>query len=133
MKSENILLTGSGGREHTLAWKLAQSPLCNQLYIAPGNGGTREHGTNLDISATDFNALKVAAISNQISLIIVGPEEPLVKGFVDFFRNDPSTAHIKIIGPASEAAQLEGSKAFSKSFLIKTVLPSASETCNSNF
>ncbi len=125
MKSENILLTGSGGREHTLAWKLAQSPLCNQLYIAPGNGGTREHGINLEISATDFNALKDAALSNQISLIIVGPEEPLVKGFVDFFKNDPSTAHIKIIGPAKEAAQLEGSKAFSKSFLNKYNIPTA--------
>lgn len=125
MKSVNILLTGSGGREHTLAWKLAQSALCHQLYIAPGNGGTREHGINLDISVNDFAALKHAAISHNISLVIVGPEEPLVKGFVDFFKNDPSTAHIKIIGPSKQAAQLEGSKAFSKHFLNKYNIPTA--------
>lgn len=125
MNPLNILLTGSGGREHTLAWKIAQSPLCKELYIAPGNGGTGKHGTNLDIQVTDFNALKDAALSKNISLIIVGPEEPLVKGIVDFFKNDPATAHIKIIGPAKFAAQLEGSKAFSKAFLNKYHIPTA--------
>jgi len=122
----NILLIGSGGRENALAWKMAQSHQCDEIFIAPGNPGTAEFGTNLPIEINDFNALKKAAIEHQIEMIVVGPEEPLVKGIYDFFANDSSTAHINVIGPSAKAAQLEGSKAFSKHFMQRHQIPTAS-------
>jgi len=122
----NILLIGSGGRENALAWKMAQSHQCDEIFIAPGNPGTAEFGTNLPIEINDFNALKKAAIEHQIEMIVVGPEEPLVKGIYDFFNDDPLTAHINIIGPSAKAAQLEGSKAFSKHFMQRHQIPTAS-------
>ncbi len=121
----NILLIGSGGREHALAWKIAQSYHCDQLFIAPGNPGTASIGTNLSIALDDFEGLKQAAISQNIDMIIVGPEEPLVKGIFDFFANDPATASINVIGPSAAAAQLEGSKAFSKHFMQRHQIPTA--------
>lgn len=125
MKPVNILLIGNGGREHTLAWKISQSDLCKKLFIAPGNGGTGKHGVNLDIGVTDFNALKAAALEHAIDMILVGPEEPLVKGISDFFNSDKSTAHIKIIGPSMETSQLEGSKSFAKAFMERHGIPTA--------
>jgi phosphoribosylamine--glycine ligase len=122
----NILLIGSGGRENALAWKMAQSHQCDQIFIAPGNPGTAEFGTNLPIDINAFDALKNAAIEHQIEMIVVGPEEPLVKGIYDFFNDDPLTAHINIIGPSAKAAQLEGSKAFSKHFMQRHQIPTAS-------
>ncbi len=122
----NILLIGSGGRENALAWKMAQSHQCDEIFIAPGNPGTAQFGTNLPIEINDFEALKKAALANQIEMIVVGPEEPLVKGIYDFFNDDPLTAHINIIGPSAKAAQLEGSKAFSKHFMQRHQIPTAS-------
>ena len=122
----NILLIGSGGRENALAWKMAQSHQCDEIFIAPGNPGTAEFGTNLPIEINDFNALKKAAIEHQIEMIVVGPEEPLVKGIYDFFANDSTTEHINVIGPSAKAAQLEGSKAFSKHFMQRHQIPTAS-------
>ena len=122
----NILLIGSGGRENALAWKMAQSHQCDEIFIAPGNPGTAEFGTNLPIEINDFEALKKAALANQIEMIVVGPEEPLVKGIYDFFADDSATAHINIIGPSAKAAQLEGSKAFSKHFMQRHKIPTAS-------
>ena len=122
----NILLIGSGGRENALAWKMAQSHQCDEIFIAPGNPGTAEFGTNLPIDINAFDALKKAAIEHQIEMIVVGPEEPLVKGIYDFFNDDPLTAHINIIGPSAQAAQLEGSKAFSKHFMQRHQIPTAS-------
>jgi len=121
----NILLIGSGGREHALAWKMKQSDLCRHLFIAPGNAGTALCGTNLPITATDFDALSAACVEHDISMIMVGPEEPLVKGIYDFFKNDPATKHIQVIGPSKAAAQLEGSKAFAKSFMQRHHIPTA--------
>lgn len=131
----NVLIIGSGGREHTLAWKIGQSPLCEHLYIAPGNGGTLACGTNLPISGTDFDALKKAVLDKKIDIIIVGPEDPLVKGIVNYFQSDSATQHVLIVGPAKEAAQLEGSKSFAKSFMKKYGIPTASyaEFTRSNF
>jgi phosphoribosylamine--glycine ligase len=122
----NILLIGSGGRENALAWKMAQSHQCDEIFIAPGNPGTAQFGTNLPIEIYDFDALKKAALAHQIEMIVVGPEEPLVKGIYDFFANDPLTEHINIIGPSAKAAQLEGSKAFSKHFMQRHQIPTAS-------
>ena len=122
----NILLIGSGGRENALAWKMAQSHQCDEIFIAPGNPGTAEFGTNLPIDINAFDALKKAAIEHQIEMIVVGQEEPLVKGIYDFFNDDPLTAHINIIGPSAKAAQLEGSKAFSKHFMQRHQIPTAS-------
>jgi len=121
----NILLIGSGGREHAFAWKLAQSKLCDKLFIAPGNAGTALYGTNLPVAITDFELLSAACISNKVDLILVGPEEPLVKGVYDFFRNNPATSHITVIGPSKEASQLEGSKAFAKAFMQRHNIPTA--------
>ena len=122
----NILLIGSGGRENALAWKMAQSHQCDEIFIAPGNPGTAQFGTNLPIEINDFDALKKAALEHQIEMIVVGPEEPLVKGIYDFFSNDSLTEHINIIGPSAKAAQLEGSKAFSKHFMQRHKIPTAS-------
>jgi phosphoribosylamine--glycine ligase len=121
----NILLLGSGGREHALAWKMSQSHHCDELYIAPGNPGTAGIGTNLDISVTDFESIKTACITHKIGLVVVGPEEPLVKGIYDFFEGDPALREIIVVGPSAKAAQLEGSKAFSKKFMERHQIPTA--------
>ncbi len=121
----NILLIGSGGREHTLAWKLKKSPLCNHLFIAPGNAGTALCGTNLPIGISDFDSLAAACVANEIDMILVGPEEPLVKGIYDFFQNKKGLENIKVIGPSKEAAQLEGSKAYAKAFMQRHKIPTA--------
>lgn len=125
MNAMNILLLGSGGREHALAWKLAQSPKCQQLYIAPGNAGTSLCGTNINLSVTDFDAIKQFVLDKEIGMVLVGPEEPLVKGIVDVFRADASLQHVAIIGPARYGAQLEGSKAFAKKFMMRHNIPTA--------
>ena len=121
-----ILLLGSGGREHALAWKLGQSRLCSQLYIAPGNAGTADCGINLDLSPTDFENIKKYCLELAIEMVVVGPEEPLVLGIVDFFANAPELAKIPVIGPTAKGAQLEGSKAFSKKFMMRYGIPTAS-------
>ena len=121
----NILIIGAGGREHCFAWKIKQSTHCDALFIAPGNAGTETLGTNLDIAVTDFENLASAVLTHNISLILVGPEEPLVKGIVAFFNNNEATKHIKMIGPSAEAAQLEGSKAFAKDFMTRHNIPTA--------
>ncbi len=121
----NILLLGSGGREHALAWKMTQSHHCDQLFIAPGNAGTTAYGTNLPISVTDFEAVKTACITHDIGMLVVGPEEPLVKGIYDFFQQDAQLQHITVVAPSAAAAQLEGSKAFSKKFMQRHNIPTA--------
>lgn len=121
----NILLLGSGGREHALAWKLVQSTHCDQLFIAPGNAGTANVGTNVALSPTDFPAIKDFVLANAVGLVVVGPEEPLVKGITDFFRKDENLQQVVIIGPSQYAAQLEGSKAFAKQFMERHNIPTA--------
>jgi phosphoribosylamine--glycine ligase len=121
----NILLLGGGGREHAFAWKMSQSPDCSKLFIAPGNAGTSSFGTNIDLSPVDFPAVKKACLANGINLVVVGPEEPLVLGIVDFFAADPELSGIPVIGPSARAAQLEGSKAFSKKFMQQHGIPTA--------
>lgn len=121
----NILLLGSGGREHALAWKIAQSPKVNKLYIAPGNAGTALVGENVDIKATDFTALKDFALTHGVEMVVVGPEDPLVKGIYDDFANDPRTKRIAVIGPSKAGAALEGSKDFAKAFMLRHDIPTA--------
>jgi len=121
----NILLIGSGGREHTLAWKLKQSESCGNLFVAPGNAGTSQVATNVPIAITDFGGLAAFSVDNQIDMVIVGPEEPLVKGIYDFFKANPLTAHVHVIGPSKEAARLEGSKAYAKAFMDRHNIPTA--------
>ena len=121
----NILLLGSGGREHALAWKLAGSSLCSSLFIAPGNAGTAQCGTNVDLSPVDFEGVRKFCSIQKIGMVIVGPEEPLVKGIVDFFATDPELQHIPVIGPSAKGALLEGSKAFSKKFMERHQIPTA--------
>jgi phosphoribosylamine--glycine ligase len=121
----NILLTGSGGREHALAWKIAQSPKVNNLFIAPGNAGTRQAGTNVPVQATDFPAIKDVVLANNIDMVVVGPEDPLVNGIYDFFQNDPLLQNIPVIGPSKEGARLEGSKDFAKAFMERHRIPTA--------
>ncbi len=120
-----ILLLGAGGREHALAWKLAQSPLCSQLFIAPGNGGTARCGQNVSLSVNDFDALKAFCLKEQVEMVVVGPEDPLVKGIVDYFKADAELRSVMVIGPSKYAAQLEGSKAFAKSFMQRHYIPTA--------
>ncbi|HEY6899656.1 MAG TPA: phosphoribosylamine--glycine ligase, partial [Puia sp.] len=120
-----ILLLGSGGREHALAWKLAQSSRCTALFIAPGNAGTALCGTNVDLSPLDFEAVRDFCVQEDIGMVIVGPEEPLVKGIADFFAADPALKKIPVIGPSAKGAQLEGSKAFSKKFMLRHDIPTA--------
>lgn len=131
----NILLLGSGGREHALAWKLAQSTRCTQLYAAPGNAGTSLHATNLDFGVNDFDNIESACNDHHIDLLIVGPEEPLVNGIVDRLRANPELQSLLIIGPSQNAAQLEGSKAFAKAFMQKHSIPTANyrEFTEANF
>ncbi len=125
----NILILGSGGREHTFAWKIAQSPKCSKLFVAPGNAGTSQIATNLNIGVNDFDALAAAVKQYAIDIMIVGPEEPLVRGVVDYFKKDLSLQHIKIVGPDASGARLEGSKDFSKAFMQKYNIPAgASQT-----
>tara|TARA_B110000914_G_scaffold30131_1_gene22837 strand:+ start:3483 stop:4754 length:1272 start_codon:yes stop_codon:yes gene_type:complete len=121
----NVLILGNGGREHALAWKISQSSSCNKLLIAPGNAGTELIGLNIDISVTDFQSIKKLVIKEEVSMIIVGPEDPLVKGIFDFFKNDKSLNHITVIGPSQEGAKLEGSKEFAKEFMIRNNIPTA--------
>ena len=121
----NILILGSGGREHTFAWKVSQSPLCNALFVAPGNSGTTSIATNIDVSVTDFKGLKNQVLIHAISMVVVGPEDPLVNGIYDFFSNDPELQHVAVIGPTKAAAQLEGSKEFAKEFLYRHNIPTA--------
>ncbi len=120
----NILIIGSGGREHALAWKIAQSPNCTQLFIAPGNPGTALCGINVALQINDFEGLKKFSLDNDISMIVVGPEAPLVDGITDAFKSD-DTKHIHVLGPSAYAAQLEGSKAFAKQFMQKYNIPTA--------
>lgn len=120
-----ILLLGSGGREHALAWKLAQSPKCETLYIAPGNAGTAQVGQNVSIKADDFEAVAAFVEKEGIAMVVVGPEDPLVKGIADYFRNHEKLRHVKVIGPSAEGAQLEGSKDFAKGFMKRHGIPTA--------
>ena len=121
----NILLLGSGGREHALAWKMAQSPALNKLFIAPGNPGTATVGTNLPVAADDFPSIKEVVLENAVDMVVVGPEDPLVKGVVDFFKADNDLKGIPVIGPDKVGAQLEGSKDFSKQFMFRHNIPTA--------
>lgn len=126
IKKMNILILGSGGREHAFAWKIAQSPHCDELYVAPGNAGTAQVATNLPISYNDFEAVAKTIVAHKIKLVIVGPEEPLVNGIVNFLKARPELARVKIVGPDQLGAQLEGSKDFSKNFMLKYGIPTAS-------
>lgn len=121
----NVLLLGSGGREHAMAWKIRNSKLLNSLYIAPGNAGTASLGTNVDIEVTDFAAMKRFALDHDIDMVVVGPEVPLVKGVYDFFNKDEDICHIAVIGPSKVGAQLEGSKDFAKRFMTDNMIPTA--------
>ena len=120
-----ILLLGSGGREHALAWKMLQSPRCTKLFVAPGNAGTENIATNIDLSPSDFKGIKTLVLDKKIKMVIVGPEDPLVKGIFDFFKNDAQLNNIPVIGPSKAGAQLEGSKEFAKEFLVRHQIPTA--------
>ena len=120
-----ILLLGSGGREHALAWKIAQSEKVDKLYIAPGNAGTSECGENVDIKADDFENIKKFVVDNGVDMVVVGPEDPLVKGIYDYFKNDENTKHVAVIGPSKAGAELEGSKDFAKGFMKRHNIPTA--------
>lgn len=121
----NILLLGSGGREHAIAWKIAQSPKVDQLFIAPGNAGTAQTGTNVNIKADDFPAIKDFVLSNHVDMVVVGPEDPLVKGIYDYFKNDVQLSSVPVIGSSKAGAQLEGSKDFAKAFMMRHHIPTA--------
>ena len=121
----NILLLGSGGREHALAWKMAQSPKTGKLYIAPGNAGTATAGVNVNIGVNDFQGIKDFVLANQIQIVVVGPEDPLVNGIYDFFKQDPMLSAIPVIGPSRAGARLEGSKDFAKAFMMRHQIPTA--------
>lgn len=121
----NILLLGSGGRECAIAWKLAQSQRTENLYIAPGNAGTAALGENVDMAATDFDAIARFSLEKNIDMVVVGPEDPLVKGIYDYFKNNQEISHIPVIGPSKEGAQLEGSKDFAKAFMMRHNIPTA--------
>ena len=122
----NVLLLGSGGREHAIAWKLKQSEKLSHLYIAPGNGGTSQLGENVAISETDFPKIKEFCLSHAVDMVVIGPEDPLVQGIYNIFKNDNTTSHIIVIGPSQEGAQLEGSKDFAKDFMKANNIPTAS-------
>ena len=121
----NILILGSGGREHTFAWKIAKSSRCNKLYVAPGNSGTAEIAENINLKVTDFEAVRVVALSHQIDIVVVGPEDPLVQGIHDYFLNHEELNGIAVIGPQKAAAELEGSKEFAKEFMMRHNIPTA--------
>ena len=120
-----ILLLGSGGREHALAWKIAQSPKCEKLYIAPGNAGTANCGENVAMKADDFEAIKTFIVNNNVDMVVVGPEDPLVKGVYDDLKNDARTQNVPVIGPSKAGAVLEGSKDFAKAFMKRHSIPTA--------
>jgi phosphoribosylamine---glycine ligase len=120
-----ILLLGSGGREHTLAWKMLQSPKCSQLFVAPGNAGTAQIAANINLNILDFNELKTFVLQEKIEMVVVGPEDPLVFGIYDFFQNNENLKNIPVIGPSKNGAQLEGSKEFAKEFLVRHNIPTA--------
>ena len=121
----NVLILGGGGREHAFAWKIAKSSLCKKLLIAPGNAGTEQIGTNVNISVNDFQKIKDLCLKEEVDMLIVGPEDPLVNGIYDFFHEDEKLQHITVIGPSKKGAQLEGSKEFSKEFMMKYGIPTA--------
>lgn len=121
----NILIIGSGGREHALAWKLQSSAKVSHIFIAPGNAGTKKIGTNLPIEVNDFDMIKLAVLENNVKMVIVGPEDPLVKGICDFFNSQPELIDVRIVGPDKNASQLEGSKDFAKNFMDKYHIPTA--------
>jgi len=121
----NILILGAGGREHTFAWKISQSPLCKQVFVAPGNSGTSSLATNLNVSVVDFEGIKKQVLTHSITMVVVGPEDPLVNGIYDFFLQDIELQHVAVIGPQKAAAQLEGSKEFAKEFLYRHQIPTA--------
>ena len=121
----NILIIGSGAREHAFCWKINQSSLCRKIFVAPGNAGTSELATNLEISISDFQAIKNAILSNQISLVIVGPEIPLINGITDFIEKDSELTNVLVVGPSSQGAKLEGSKEYSKEFMERHKIPTA--------
>lgn len=120
-----ILLLGSGGREHALAWKMLQSDKCSKLFVAPGNAGTSQIATNVSLNILDFDAIKTFVLNEKVNMVVVGPEDPLVHGIYDFFKNDPQLNNIPVIGPSKKGAQLEGSKEFAKEFLVKHKIPTA--------
>jgi len=121
----NVLILGSGGREHAFAWKIAKSSSCNQLFIAPGNAGTAEVGTNVNIGVNDFESIKEFVLSENIEIVVVGPEDPLVNGIYNFFQEDEQLKNVSLIGPSKEGAQLEGSKEFAKEFMFRHNIPTA--------
>ena len=121
----NVLILGSGGREHAFAWKVAQSSSCNKLFIAPGNAGTAEVGININIDVNDFVSIKEFVLAEQVDLVLVGPEDPLVNGIYDFFNQDDQLKSISLIGPSKEGAKLEGSKKFAKEFMMRHNIPTA--------
>ena len=120
-----ILLLGSGGREHALAWKMLQSDRCQQLFVAPGNAGTATIATNVNLNILDFASIKSFVLENNVSMVVVGPEDPLVHGIYDYFKKDSDINTIPVIGPSKVGAQLEGSKEFAKEFLVKHNIPTA--------
>jgi len=121
----NVLILGSGGREHAFAWKIAKSSSCNQLFVAPGNAGTAEIGTNINIDVNDFESIKEFVLTKNIELVLVGPEDPLVNGIYNFFKEDEQLKEISLIGPSKEGARLEGSKQFAKEFMFRHNIPTA--------
>tara|TARA_B110000196_G_C21013247_1_gene599004 strand:- start:3 stop:758 length:756 start_codon:yes stop_codon:yes gene_type:complete len=121
----NVLILGSGGREHAFAWKIAQSSSCNKLFIAPGNAGTEEVGINININVNDFASIKEFVLAEEVELVLVGPEDPLVNGIYDFFQEDEELTRISLIGPSKEGAKLEGSKEFAKEFMFRHNIPTA--------
>ena len=121
----NVLILGSGGREHAFAWKISKSSSCNKLFIAPGNAGTNDVGTNVDIEINDFNSIKKFVLINEVTIVLVGPEDPLVNGIYDFFQNDDELKNIALIGPSKQGAKLEGSKKFAKEFMFRHNIPTA--------
>ena len=121
----NVLILGSGGREHAFAWKISKSSSCNKLFIAPGNAGTNDVGTNVDIEINDFKSIKKFVLINEVTIVLVGPEDPLVNGIYDFFQNDDELKNIALIGPSKQGAQLEGSKKFAKEFMFRHNIPTA--------
>jgi phosphoribosylamine--glycine ligase len=125
----NILILGSGGREHTIAWKIAQSDKCRNLFVAPGNSGTAKIATNVPVNVTDFEAIKAVVLNNKIMMVVVGPEDPLVLGIHDFFLADEALKNVAVIGPQKAAAELEGSKEFAKEFLYRHNIPTAAYEC----
>lgn len=120
-----ILLLGSGGREHAFAWKLSQSPLCEKLFIAPGNAGTSQHGENITMGVNDFETIEKFVLDNKVEMVVVGPEDPLVNGIYDYFQSKEELKNVPVIGPSKAGAQLEGSKAFAKQFMVRHKIPTA--------